>query len=217
MKKLGIFLVIIGFVVASFASTQPVAAANTGVTGQVVDGKTAQGWGYGAEILVIQTTGTNTGLKGSAVLDANGNFTILYNVTDTLGLCGSMGGCSLANNFASMQVLIGMTCEYDMSNGSRTYNSGSDPNCPWSQTIGGSPVPLVGLPGNFEVGYTDNFSAVTRNLGNIDTNRGPTIINLEAISAESTTGISPLMIAAFSLILVGLGLIIAYRKRQNVL
>lgn len=217
MKKLGIFFVIIGFVMASFGAAQPVVAANTGVTGQVVDGKTAQGWGYGAEIMVIQTTGTDTGLKGTAILDANGNFTVSYGSTDTLSLCSSMGGCTTADNFASMQVLISFTCEFDPTFSRPNETTSNDSNCPINAAPGGSPAlpPLVGLPGNFEIGYTDNFQSVIRNLGDIDTNRGPTAITLEAISAESTTGISPIMIAAFSLILVGLGLIVVYRQRRN--
>lgn len=224
MKKIGIFLIIVGILMASFASVQPVAAANTGVMGQIVDGKTAQGWAYGAEILIIQISGATPGLKGSTYLAADGTFSVNYptasntGMTDDLGLCASMGNCLPVDNFSSLQVLIGFTCDFNTVNGTRPNETTSnDGNCPADQDLNANPVPLVGLPGNFEVSYTDTFSSVMRDLGDIDTNRGPTAITLKAISAENTTGISPLMISAFALIVVGLALIIVYRRRQNVI
>jgi hypothetical protein len=217
MNKLGIFLVIVGITLAGFSSAQPVGAANTGVTGRVLDGRTIQGWAYGAEILVLQTTGASIGVKGTATLDSSGYFTVIYGTTDTLNLCFSMGGCSTADDFSKIVVQISFKCDHETLNtGVRKDKSNStDPSCPVNEDLSGNPVPLYGLPGAMEIEFTDNYNAVTKDLGDIDANSSPTVITLEAISAESTTGISLLMIAAFVLILIGFSLIVIYRLRQK--
>jgi hypothetical protein len=226
MKKLTNFSIILAILVVSFISAQPVAAANTSITAQIVDGKTAQGWAYGAEIIVVQITGTNVGLKGSARLDANGYFTINYptgtnsGMTDALGLCGTnpgqMGDCTPVNNWSSLQLLISFTCDWEPTFYRQDYQNSTDGFCPVSVDLNGNPVPLVGLPGNFEVSYTDTFSAVPRNLGNIDTNRGPTALELVDFSVtpqSSNNTWLPFVLLIGSVALVS-GAVTIIRKRR---
>lgn len=227
MKKIGIFIIVIGLLMVGFASIQSVTAApeaNTGIVGRIVDGKTAQPWGYGAEVIIIQTSGTNVGLKGSAVLAANGTFAITYptatntGMTDPLSLCGTgagqMGDCTTVENFATLQLMVTFRCDWNTGNGTRPmFNSSTDASCPLTP-LGGGTTALVGLPGNFQYQYTDTFAAGTRDLGDFDTNRGPTAISLEAVHADSNT-ISPLAIAGIMVILFGTGLMI-YRRRQEI-
>jgi len=227
MKKLTNFSIVVAILVASLISVQPVAAANTSITAQIVDGKTAQGWKYGAEIIVVQITGANVGLKGSTRLDANGYFTINYpsgtntGMTDDLGLCGTgagqMGDCTPVSNWSSLQILISFTCDWELPPYRQNYQNSTDGYCPVLVDLDGNPVPLVGLPGNFEVSYTDTFSAVPRNLGNIDTNRGPTALELVDFSVtpqSSNNTWLPFVLLIGSVALVS-GAVTVIRKRRG--
>jgi hypothetical protein len=179
---IGILLILIGLIGGMVANVSAATTANTGVTGRVVDGKTAQGWQYGAEVAVIEV---GTGVLGSANLGNDGSFTVTYG-TDPLGLCS--GSCATPSNFAQIYVLINFTCDLNTSNGSRTTTptlSSTDSNCPVNDTLAGGGQPLVGIPNNISLQTIDTGSGV-QNLGDIDTNRGPTAVSLQTITATST-------------------------------
>ncbi|GAB4271687.1 MAG: hypothetical protein Kow0080_17370 [Candidatus Promineifilaceae bacterium] len=188
---IGLLLILIGLIGGATAKVSAATTANTGVTGRVVDGKTAQPWVYGAEVVAIQTTIT-PGFLGTTTLAADGTFTINYSSsgtpTDDLNMCASVGGCVAPQNFANVQVLIVFTCDINTSNGTRSnYQTSNDSNCPLDPLGAATSPVLTGLPNNMEVQYTDTFVGTVRNLGDIDTNRGPTAVSLQTITAASTT------------------------------
>ncbi|MFQ5399689.1 MAG: hypothetical protein ACE5E7_08840 [Anaerolineae bacterium] len=212
----GVALIIAGVLLIAMAITQMAVAApgaNTGVTGRVVDAKTVNPWVYGGEVVVIQTTGTNIGLKGSTFLASDGTFTVVYNSTDDLNLCGNgigqMGPCSTADNFANIQILIAFTCDLNTGNGTRPNSASSnDANCPL--TVGG--IPLSSLPNNMEYQLTDTFISGIRNVGDIDTNRGPTAVTLETISISNNEQF--LVLIVVGTILIALGTFLTVRRRR---
>lgn len=194
MRKLrmiiGVLLILVGLIGGMVANVSAATTANTGVTGRVVDGKTAQPWRYGAEVVAIQTTIT-PGFLGTTTLNADGTFTINYSSTgtptDDLNMCASVGGCVAPQDFANVQVLIVFTCDIESTNTRPDYQTSNDTNCPLDP-LGPDTTPvLTGLPNNMEVQYTDTFVGSVRNLGDIDTNRGPTAVSLQTITATSTT------------------------------
>lgn len=180
---IGILLILVGLIGGMVANVSAATTANTGVTGRVVDGKTAQGWQYGAEVAVIEV---GAGVLGSTTLQNDGSFIVNYG-TDPLSLCG--GSCATPSSFAQIFVLINFTCDLSTTNGTRTTTptlSSDDLNCPVDTTLALSGPSLVGIPNNISLQTIDTGSGM-QNLGDIDTNRGPTAVSLQTITATSTT------------------------------
>ncbi len=183
--------------------------ADTGLSGRLIDSKTLQPWKYGAEIKVIQTSGTNVGLKGSTFVSlADGTWSITFGTTDDLSICG--GSCTAGEPYATYQVVVNFTCDLATANGTRpNYATTSDANCP----ITASGTPLTGLPTNFEVTVTDGASGAIHNMGDIETQRGPTAIRLENFSAQSASQWTLVLAGAGLLALVAAGFVVTRRKR----
>jgi len=193
----------------SYIGHQILPASDTGISGRLIDSGTLQPWMYGAEIKVIQTSGTNVGLKGSTYVSlADGTWSITFGSTDGLGICG--GSCTGGEAYATYQVVVNFTCDLETVNGNRpNYTSSTDANCP--TTVSGTP--LVGLPTNFEVTVTDGASGGIQALGDIETQRGPTAIQLENFSAQSASQWTLVLTGAGLLALVAAGFAVTRRRR----
>ncbi len=193
----------------SYVGHQILPAADTGLSGRLIDSGTLQPWEYRAEIKVIQTSGTNIGLKGSTYVAADGTWSITFGSTDGLNICG--GSCTPGEAYATYQVVVNFTCDLETANGTRpNYTTSTDPNCPLTSTSYGA---LTGLPTNFEVTVTDGASGGVQNMGDIETQRGPTAIQLENFSAQSASQWTLVLTGAGLLALVAAGFAVARRKR----
>ncbi len=186
---------------------------DTVLHGRIIDSKTLQPWLYGAEIRIIQTSGTNTGVKGSASVSlADGTWSITLGTTDDLGICG--GNCTAGNNYAQYAVQVNFKCDIETTNtGSRPdYTSSTDANCP--VTVSGTS--LTGLPSNFEVTVTDSASGGSVDLGDWETHRGPTAIVLSNFGVNSS-GIPAGLVFGLGavVLLLAAGAFILMRKRTT--
>ena len=207
--KMLAFLTIVLLGTTTPAHAEPEApAANSGVTGQIVDGGTAQPWLYGGEVAVIEVNG---GVLGSTNLSNDGSFTVTYG-TDPLSLC--TGSCTTPTDFAEIYVLINFTCNLNTSDGERTATplSSDDTTCPINDTLAGGGEPLTGLPNNINLQGVDTGTGV-QDLGDIDTNRGPTAVSLNTFSANGQpTNWLPTAAALMLVSLMGVALI---KRRHN--
>jgi hypothetical protein len=210
-KRYGAFLIaLMGGLVLTLLAVRSVAAFS-GVSGTVVDGKTNSGWQYGAEVAAYQLNAP-FGPLGSTILAANGSFVLTYG-TDTLGICG--GPCIGPQHGAQIVLVINFRCDLNTGNGTRPDHTFSDDgNCPVSQTLGGSPVPLEGLPGGISYFYFEDEGLTgLHNAGNLATNTGPTSITLRNFNAGASGG-TPVLLVAMVFLLVGGASIIAVRRRR---
>lgn len=186
---------------------------DTELHGRIIDSKTLQPWKYGAEIRIIQTSGENTGLKGSTVVSlADGTWSITLGTTDDLGICD--GNCTEGNNYAKYAVQVNFKCDIETTTtGSRPdYTSSTDANCP--TTVDGTA--LTGLPSNFEVEVTDSASGGSVDLGDWETHRGPTAIVLSNFGVNSA-GIPAGLVFGLGavVLLLAAGAFILMRKRAT--
>jgi len=194
----------------------------TGLSGRLIDSRTLQPWVYGAEIQVVQTTGTNTGLKGSTVVtlgatvpgdpsQSDGQWSITFGTTDDLSLCAGGGGCTIGNEFATYQVQVNFTCNLNTTNGTRpAFDSSDDTNCP----IQVDSVDMTGVPINFEFTVTDTATGSMVNLGDAETERGPTAVNLLGIDVGQNQApqAALLVVILFGLAVSGA---VVWRRRSN--
>ncbi len=184
--------------------------ACTSLSGRLIDSKTLQPWVYGAEIEVIQTSGTKTGLKGSKYASiasgSEGEWSITLGVTDELNL----GSPATGEPNAVYQIKINFTCDLETANGTRPdYQTTTDPtHCPI--TVNGTS--LTGLPTNFEITYTDDGTGGACNAGDIETRRGPTAIVLEDFSAQSS---APWVLGGAAILLLAAGGLALLRRQWS--
>jgi hypothetical protein len=208
-----LFLALLGALVFTLLAVRPV-AAYAGVSGTVVDGKTNQGWEYGAEVAAYQIS-ISFGPLGSAMLDQDGNFQLTYD-DDPLGICGG-GGCVAPANGAQIVLVVNFRCDLNTANGWRDLAAvppSTDSNCPAEQTLGGDLVPLEGLPGGISYFYfevEDNTGMHT--AGNLATNTGPLAITLRSFNTSGGGGM-PILLFATIFLLVGGASLVAVRRRR---
>jgi hypothetical protein len=188
----------------------------TGLSGRLIDSKTLQPWGYGAEIQVVQTTGINTGVKGSTSVAADGTWQIDFGATDSLNLCPT-GGCTPGNNYATYRIFVNYTCNLQTANGTRpAFNSSTDPNCPVNAPLSGGFMvmnALVGLPINTEFTVTDAATGNLYDTGDFETERGPTAVTLQNFGLQSNATLLPLIVLSLAL-MAGATIFVA-RRRQG--
>jgi hypothetical protein len=194
-----------------FSTTHQIVGAetpDTGLTGRLVDSKTLQPWLYGAEIEVVQTNGVNVGPKGNTFVDlSDGTWTVDFGgASDDINLCS--GSCTDGNEYATYQIRVRFTCNLNTANGTRpNATTSNDVNCPITQ--GGTD--LFGVPSNFEITVTDSASGTRIDIGDIETERGPTAVTLQNIGTQA--GAAPWLAMATLLLLVGTAVVIM-RRRQ---
>jgi LPXTG-motif cell wall-anchored protein len=221
MKKIAVLLVVIlglfGLVFANAPATNAAPDAYTGLSGRIIDSKTLEPWSYGAEVWVIQTTGTNVGLKGTTTVAADGTWSITFNSTDDLNLCGSLGGCSAGNNFATYVVRVSFSCNLETANtNSRSAGpppSSTDPNCPADTDLNSTGPALTGLPQDFERSVTDAFQNIVYDVGDWETGRGPTAVSLQSFNTEG--GANAMLPAVVGLLLLAGASFVIIRRRQQ--
>jgi len=162
----------------------PTPTPDTGLSGTIIDSKTLQPWVHGAEIVVIQTSGVNVGMKANTFVAADGTWSVNFGTTDTIELCS---GCTTGNEYATYQVKVNFKCDLQSAaDGSGIIGEGTrssitvsdDDNCG---------VPLVGIPVNFEETVTDSASGGVIDVGDWETGRGPTAVSLQNVTADSNT------------------------------
>jgi len=160
----------------------PTPTPDTGLSGTIIDSKTLQPWVHGAEIVVIQTSGVNVGMKANTFVAADGTWSVNFGTTDTIELCS---GCTTGNEYATYQVKVNFKCDLQSAaDGSGIIGEGTrssitvsdDDNCG---------VPLVGIPVNFEETVTDSASGGVIDVGDWETGRGPTAVSLQSITADN--------------------------------
>lgn len=160
----------------------PAPTPDTGLSGRIIDSKTLGAWAYGGEIKVQQTTGTNVGLKGTSYIANDGTWSVAFNSTDELALCG--GSCSAGNENATYVVTVNFKCNLETTVGTRLTTAdgtqfAADGHCP----IAG----MTAIPVQFQVTVIDGATGAIFDVGDWETGRGPTAVSLQNVTAGNNT------------------------------
>lgn len=184
---LSLMIVIVSLVVLA----GPVSAFK-GVQGQVIDSKTKQGWQYGGEVWVYDTS--SSAICATGLLDANGGFSLsLDGTSNALGV--STVDCRTGYNGATFEILIDFNC----SMGVGTCN------------------PPAGTPGTIQHQFTQNPIPATYDAGYLETGTGPTAITLEVFSgsAATDTGRLPVGVLVGAMLLSAAGVVALVARRRR--